>query len=197
MTTDRSDGMNRRTVLKRAVAGTVGTAALGGKSGAADASRLDERPLSRAEADAAFDEYAGELFDLLAEEGLLASGLDELPTGRQVGVGDLVADPEGTAYLAWDDRPDVVRSVTHVEDGVLKVSVEPETGTANAVFVPEDENVQYLYDPEQGYAGVERRRVSTSADCWCEDILCDDPYSGVAYTEFCCDDSGCWTAGCC
>lgn len=193
MTRDNVD-TNRRQFMKRAAAGAVGLATVGAEGAVARGPRLEDRHAEPVNVAAAFEESTGDLFDLLAAEGLLADGPAALPTDRRVSAGALTSDPEGTAYFRLADRPDFLKSVKHVDGGVLKVSVTPETGDAHAVFVPEGEDAQYLYDPTRGYAGVERSDVSTSESCTCEDIGCD---GGYGYSKLCCDDSGCYWDGCC
>ncbi len=178
--------------MKRAAAGAVGLAAVGAEGAAANTSQ--SRSVDLAAAESAFETHAGDLFDLLAEEGLLEDGVAALPTDRQVDVGELVDDPEGVAHFALADRPDVLKAVKHVDGGVLKVSVRPETGHADAVFEPADEDVRYRHDPGREGVGVESTGVSPSADCSCYELIC--PY-GAGLTEICCDGDDCETTRCC
>lgn len=193
MMTEKSMIGNRRQFMKLTAAATVGIGTVGTKGVIADGSQLADPGLGQAEIDAAFEAHTSGLFDLLAEEGLLEGGLAALPTDEQISVSDAVANEEGTAHFAIADRPDVVKTVTHVDGGVLKVSVIPEEGTSHAVFIPDGEEVQYVYDAEEGHVGVERDEVWTNTECWCEDLVCD----GFFFVYFCCDDGDCYGAGCC
>lgn len=184
---------NRRQFLKHAAAGTVGLATVGVNNVAAKPSQLGEPSLGPAEVDAAFETVSDELFDLLAAEGVLEGGLAALPTDRRVDVSALVRQVEGTAHLALAGRPDIIKTVAHVDGGVLKVSVTPETESAHAVFIPDGEDTQYLYDAEQGIEGVDRNEVWTEETCTCEDIICED----YGYSVLCCDEGGCAWTGCC
>ncbi|PSP74944.1 hypothetical protein BRC81_17375 [Halobacteriales archaeon QS_1_68_20] len=147
-----------------------------------------------AAAESAFEAHAGDVLDLLAEEGLLDGGVAALPTDRAVPVGALVGGPEGVAYFGLADRPDLLKAVKRVDGGVLKVTVKPETGDSHAVFEPADQDVRHFYDPERDGVGVRSTGPSPSAECSCDEVIC--PYGG-GLTRTCCDGDDCWVEECC
>jgi hypothetical protein len=167
---------NRRRFLTQvATTGAVafGTAAVSGTAGAATRPDLEERYPDPLFTKVALDEHGGEVLSLLAEEGLLERGeVGELRTRRTVGMSEVATNREGTAYFHWDgDRADEIRTVTHVDDGVVELAVEPETGDAYAFFHPADEDTRYLVRSEVGVVDMNSGLCCVSCDC--TNITCD------------------------
>lgn len=168
---------NRRRFLSQvATTGAVAfgtTAAVSGAAGAATRPDLEERYPDPLFTEVALDEHGGEVLSLLAEEGLLERGeVGELRTRRTVGMSEVARNRDGTAYFHWDgDRADEIRTVTHVDDGVVEMAVEPETGDAYAFFHPADEDTQYLVRSEVGVVDMNSGLCCVSCDC--TNITCD------------------------
>lgn len=175
--------LTRRSVLKKAAAtATVTVGATAGLAGSAAASPdLEARRIEERDVKAAFRKNAGPLLADLAADGLLDRGaVAELPT-RDVGFGEVAKKNEGAAYLEGEDHAEI-DLVTHVDDGVLTITVEPDDGRAYAFFSPSDEDTRYLYDQDTSGAEISPDCETT---CTCTNILCDGTRSQKCTT--CCN----------
>lgn len=203
---DASGGTSRRDVLRTTAAATaagLGAGALTGVGAAANATIEDAGGADPEAVEASLAGTGSDVLAALSEDGLLAdASTDGLPTARQVDVGAVAANREGTAAYRHGG---VLRYVTvaHVDGGVVSFTVEPGQDRAYAHFVPADGDGRYLYDPEAGKLG-ERQDVGAQATCECRPLTCSDG-SPVEVCEHCecgtiCGDDGCccttWT-GCC
>jgi hypothetical protein len=181
--------------MKRAAAtATVGFGGLASLSGSATAEPITQQYADPLQTEAAFEGHGGDLLSSLSAAGLLASAdpITELHIRRTAGLADVSANREGTACLAWSNGADEIVSVRSVDDGVLTVTVEPETGRAYAVHNPDSADTKRLYDPDVGISSVEPEYVK---GCDCSPYNCDS----YVFTEVCtyCVGSDCYTESSC
>lgn len=174
-----NDTIDRRSVL-RAAAGAVGVGAVWSATGGAGARRT-ARAATRAEAEAALDEHAASLRELLANDGVTDGDRWVDVSTEPNAHATLGSGREGAAYLAGDGVPDEVVSVTDVDAGTLAVTVRPATGRAYALLDHGDG--LRLYDPEVGV-----RDVGTASCSTCSDDPCSsDTYDYYEYYDIDCD----------
>ncbi|GAA0245196.1 hypothetical protein ACFFQF_04510 [Haladaptatus pallidirubidus] len=180
-----ADGLNRRTLMKKAATtAVVGTAVASGSASAEPT--LEERYADPIRTESLFAKHAGDLMAMLSADGLVGTAdvNSELHTRKTVGFGDIAKKNEGTAYLkGLSGRADEVVSVRKVDDGVVSITVEPETGRAYAFHEPESTDKTYLYNPDIGTRAVDTQ--ACDSNCVCSSVICDNTRS--AECEVCCD----------
>lgn len=177
--TDRLE-FERRELLQR-TAGAAVAVGLGGLGTAGHAvARRTERPVTRSQAERHFEDHAGDLLAMLADEGLLDRGaVAELATTPST------SDAEGATYLAGRtaDVPDEVVSTTRVAAGDLEVTVRPGTGHAYALLDLGDG--WRVFDPETDgpFETTDCDCKCTSDQCGCKDVDGDDTSEQLFYEE--------------
>ncbi|SIQ86241.1 hypothetical protein SAMN05421858_0631 [Haladaptatus litoreus] len=187
--TDKSntDGLNRRTLMKKAATTAVVGAGVAAASGSASAKpTLEEQYADPIRTESLFAEHAGDLMAMLSKDGLLQSAdvYSEVHTRKTVGFSDIAKKNEGTTFLKGvSGRADEIVSVRNVEDGVVSITVEPETGRAYAFHEPESSDKTFLYNPDIGTQAIDTQACNT--DCFCSPVICENTRS--AECETCCD----------
>lgn len=174
---DGTTDLDRRTVLKRAVA--AGVTGFGVAATAGTATARTERA-SPGQVDRLLDVHAGGLLSALEADGVLGDHAD-LPTGEHLEFADVVAGRPGAAMVSVPDRPTELRVVTAVAEGTLSIVVRPADGHATALLEGADGRLGF--DPDGGWYDFD-----ATASCSCTDEPCPDQ---PAYLEECCTSSGC------
>ncbi len=179
-THDSKYGTTRRSLLKRTAATVSVGVGASGFTGSASAAPITERYADPLQTESVFESNANDLLSMLSSEGVLETDdlYAELHTRRPMGVSDMASKKEGTAYVEAANRPDEMVSVRHVDDGVLTVTVEPDTGRSYAIHDPDSEDAKYLFDVENGVRDV---TIQCIKSCECSPYNCDS----YAFTEVC------------
>lgn len=183
--TQNNDSMDasRRTVMKQAAATAVVGAGATGFAGSGAAASVEPVDRDGKRAATLLSEHAGPVLDRLAADGVLDSTtLSALPTDERIGYTEVAKKQPGTAHLRWadDERPDEIVTVRRTDEGVVSLTVEPETGKAYAFYEPDGEQSQRLYTAD-GDVSAE----SCNTTCTCGNPTCDMSYSAECTT--CCD----------
>lgn len=187
----------RRDVLRKtgaATAGGLAMAAFSGTGGARQSTIDDVGGVSAIQVDASLATAGHDVLETLAGEGLLSDASPfELPTARKRSIGEVAANLEGRATVGGSD--DVLRhvTVTHLDDGVLTVTVEPNRDRSYAFFEPAATDEKLVYDPHMGLDGVPKSDVGTQDDCAtscdCSNVACSTGKPLKECTTCCCHSS--------
>ncbi|WP_135825336.1 hypothetical protein [Halorussus ruber] len=150
MTRDNTT-IDRRSLLKKTAAASVATGLAAGSATASDADELG-RPAERGEAERLLGTHGSDLLTLLANEGVLDAGtITELATDRAASPQAPLRGESGAAFVESGANPARLVVVTEVTDGMLTVSVEPETGESYALL--DDGESVTVFNPEVGVLG--------------------------------------------
>lgn len=198
----RSTTPTRRDVLHTAAAATAGGLAIAGFSGTGGAREPtieDIDGVSGLQVDATLATAGHDVLEALAGEGLLAEASPfALSTARHRTIGEVAANLEGRATARGSDG--VLRhvTVTHLDGGVLTVTVEPTRDRSYAFFEPADTDEKLVYDPHMGLFGEPKSEVGTQSDCStscdCRGVTCSTGRPLEECTTCCCHST---CGGCC
>lgn len=191
----------RRDVLRTtAAAGALTVAGVSG-TGATRGSAVEEiSGVSGLQVDASLATAGHDVLETLAGEGLLPEVSPfALPTDRQRTIGEVAANLEGRASVRGSDG--ILRhvTVTHLDRGVLTVTVEPNRDRSYAFFEPAGSDQKLVYDPHMGLFGEPKSDVGTmddcATDCDCRNETCSDG-SRLEECTTCCCHSDCGDCCC-
>ena len=176
MTEDKSNGLDRRKFMKRAAA----TSAISfGVLGTSTSSAAAAVPASPGRAESLLDTHADGVLSMLEADGVLADRSD-LPTAVDNDVHGIVRGSEGTAMLRAPERAEELKVVKSVDDGMLTVTVQPDSNRAFAILDTGDGRIGYSLEKGQFDFDTQNH------DCSCMNISCEPGSCG----EECCDYDG-------